>query len=103
MIASGSSRNSRNAASPIAGAVFLPTGSARIFSFDNFGSCFAISGRRSWFVMIQNFFVAASGSNRSTVCWIIVFLPSNANSCLARVLRLKGQKRVPRPPASITG
>src|SRR5712692_5370994 len=33
----------------------------------------------------------------------MVCLPSSASSCLARRLRLSGQKRVPRPPARITG
>jgi hypothetical protein len=30
-------------------------------------------------------------------------LPSSASNCLARRCRLNGQKRVPRPPARITG
>ena len=42
-------------------------------------------------------------SRRATVCWIMVCLPSSASNCLARRLRLSGQKRVPRPPARITG
>ena len=52
----------------MAGAVFRPTGSARICAFGSFGSCFAIAGRRSSLVMIQNFFGGASGSRRATVC-----------------------------------
>jgi hypothetical protein len=103
MTASGCSRNRRKAARPIAGAVLRPTGSAITCGFGNFGSCFRIAERRSLLVMIQKCFAEASGSSRATVCWIIVCLPSSASNCLARFFRLKGQKRVPRPPARITG
>jgi len=48
-------------------------------------------------------FRGARGSSRETVCWIMVCVPSSASSCLARFLRLSGQKRVPRPPARMTG
>ena len=51
----------------------------------------------------ESCFGEASGSSRATVCWIMVCLPSSASNCLARFFRLKGQKRVPRPPARITG
>ena len=54
--ASGFSRNSRNAARPMAGAVFRPTGSASTCAFGSFGSCFVMAGRKSSLVMIQNFF-----------------------------------------------
>lgn len=101
--ASGSSRNSKNAASPMAGAVLRPTGSASTCGRESRGSCFRIAGRRSSLVMTQNFFTGASGSRRATVCCSIVCLPSSASSCLARFFRLNGQKRVPRPPARITG
>src|SRR6266568_2304815 len=33
----------------------------------------------------------------------MVCLPTRASNCLARLLRLRGQTRVPRPPAKITG
>ncbi len=39
----------------------------------------------------------------STVCWIMDRSPSRASTCLARARRERGQKRVPLPPASITG
>ena len=54
--ASGSSRSSRNAARPMAGAVLRPTGSARTCAFGSLGSWCMIARRRSSLVMIQNAF-----------------------------------------------
>jgi hypothetical protein len=54
-------------------------------------------------VITQQFPSAASGARRSTVCWIMELSPCNASTCLARALRLRGQNRVPLPPAKITG
>ena len=68
MIALGSWRNNKNAASPIAGAVFRPMGSASICALGRFGSCFAMAGRRSSLAMTQNCFTGASGKRRATVC-----------------------------------
>ena len=101
--AAGSCRSSKNAASPIAGAVLRPTGSAMICFLSSFFSWRTIGERRSSLVMTQNCFGLASGSRRSTVSWIIDFLLLSGSSCLARRLRLSGQKRVPRPPARMTG
>src|SRR5208283_3080875 len=39
----------------------------------------------------------------STVCWIMERSPSRARTCLACARRERGQKRVPLPPARITG
>ena len=99
----GSRRARRNAARPIAGAVFRPTGSATICFLSSLLSCRTIASRRSSLVMTQKCFVLASGRSRSTVSWIMLFLLLSGSSCLAMRLRLSGQKRVPRPPARITG
>src|ERR1035441_6641099 len=53
--------------------------------------------------MIQVSSILASGFGRSRVCWIMERSPSRANTCLARARRERGQKRVPLPPARITG
>src|SRR6185312_12827831 len=53
--------------------------------------------------MIQVLASEARGFSRSTVCWIMERSPSSASTCLARARRERGQKRVPLPPASITG
>ena len=70
---------------------------------ETFGNCRRIAARKSSFVMTQRFFKGTSDDSRATVCWIIDCLPSSANNCLARRFRLRGQKRVPRPPARTTG
>ncbi len=51
--ASGSFRSNRNAARPIAGAVFRPTGSATICRLSSLGSWRAMAERRSSFVITQ--------------------------------------------------
>jgi hypothetical protein len=43
-----------------------------------------------------------SGRNRATVCSNIVPLPMMFSSCFGVRVRLRGQNRVPRPPARIT-
>jgi hypothetical protein len=40
-----------------------------------------------------------SGRKRSMVCWIKLRSPKKFSTCLAFALRLRGQNRVPRPPA----
>src|SRR5579872_3658280 len=45
----------------------------------------------------------ARGESRSRVRWIMERSPSRASTCLARARRLRGQKRVPLPPAKIMG
>src|SRR6185312_10192619 len=61
-----------------------------------------VSQRRS-LVITQMSSGRASGCRRSTVHWIMVRSPSRARTCLARALRLRGQKRVPLPPARMMG
>jgi len=41
----------------------------------------------------------SSGRNRATVCSNIVPLPKIWRSCFGVLVRLRGQKRVPLPPA----
>jgi len=43
-----------------------------------------------------------SGRNRAMVCCSIVSLPTMLRSCFGVRVRLRGQKRVPRPPARTT-
>src|SRR3981081_1678286 len=103
MTLSGSLFSSRNAASAHAGAVFLAAGSLRMCSRGTSGSCSAIRSSSRSFVITQASAGLATAFNRSTVCWIIVRWPSRANTCFARAFRLRGQNRVPLPPARITG
>src|SRR3954468_17460584 len=53
--------------------------------------------------MTQNLSFVASGARRLTVSWIMLCLPFSANTCLGMAFRLRGQKRVPLPPARMTG
>jgi hypothetical protein len=101
--AAGSERRSRNAARPMAGAVLRPAGSAITCRAGSRRACRRISGRSSGLVMIQKLRAGASGARRATVCCSMVWRPSSASSCLARRRRDTGQKRVPFPPARITG
>src|SRR5260370_18168603 len=103
MTVSGSVFSSRNAASAQAGAVFLAAGSLRMCSRGTSGSCSTIRSSRRSLVITQTSAGSATGVSRSTVCWIIVRSPSRASTCFARALRLRGQNRVPLPPARITG
>jgi hypothetical protein len=100
---SGSVFSSRNAASAHAGAVFRAAGSLRMCSAGKPGSCAEIVSHSHLFVITQTSFSFATGNSRASVCWIIVSSPSSANTCLARDRRLRGQNRVPLPPARITG
>src|SRR5262245_3837498 len=43
----------------------------------------------------------AQASMRSKACWMRVRSPPRARNCLGRACRLRGQKRVPPPPAMI--
>src|SRR5258708_13186250 len=43
-----------------------------------------------------------SGRSLATVCCSMVSLPTIFSNCLGVRVRLRGQKRVPRPPAKIT-
>ena len=56
----------------------------------------------SSFVTAQICFGVKSGASRATVSRSIVFAPTIFSSCFGVRVRLRGQKRVPRPPASST-
>src|SRR5579864_3689829 len=98
-----SSLSRRNAARPIAGAVLRGSGSTTTCPAGRPGSCRQISSPTNSLVMIQNDSRVLNGISRSTVVWIMVWVPSRASTCLASLRRLRGQKRVPLPPARITG
>jgi len=50
-------------------------------------------------VTVQMRSAEISGLRRATVCWSIVSFATMFKSCLGVRVRLRGQKRVPRPPA----
>src|SRR6185437_3761503 len=58
---------------------------------------------RRLLVMTQASRAGERGSRRSKVRWIMVRSPSSASTCFARAFRLRGQKRVPLPPARMIG
>src|SRR6201996_7446880 len=66
------------------------------------GSCFAIVSASRSLVMIHTCPSDTTGFTRSSVFWIIVRSPSSDNPCFGCARRLRGQKRVPLPPARIT-
>src|ERR1700691_5293117 len=86
----------------MAAAVFRPRGSANTW--------FAGTRRRSRrapadcsaFVTTQKFLDGTIGSSRATVLRNIVLFPMMFSSCFGVLMRLRGQKRVPRPPARST-
>ena len=85
------------------GAVFLRVGSNKICSEFNSGSCsFTKSAYRS-LVTTSMFSVGITCLNRSNVCCNNERpVPKKSRNCFGRVLRLKGQKRLPIPPPMIT-
>src|SRR5712691_3850508 len=101
MTASGSIDCRICAARPMAGAVLRAAGSAKICFLGTSGSWSTISPRRWSLVRIQIRSGGSTGRSRSTVCWIRERSPKKRSTCLARFRRLRGQKRVPRPPARI--
>src|SRR5258708_40218871 len=90
------------AASPIATAVFRPTVSISTRLRAAAGTCLRTAAACSAFVTVQMRSAEISGFRRETVCGSIVSLPTMLRSCLGVRVRLRGQKRVPRPPARIT-
>ena len=69
------------APSVTAAQVSRPTGSAMMFAFGSFGSCFATSGACAVVVITTTFCRGTSGSTRPTACWRNDSLPSNASNC----------------------
>ena len=93
----------RKAARPAAGAVLRAAGSQMICSPSMVCNCSEMAFESRSLVITQTSFEDANVPRRSTVLWIIVRAPSNTSSCFARQRRLRGQKRVPLPPARIMG
>src|SRR5215472_14249508 len=90
------------AASPMATAVFNPFGSISTRFRAAPGTCFRTAAPCSAFVTVQMRSAGISGRSRATVCSSIVSLPAIFRSCLGVRVRLRGQNRVPRPPARTT-
>src|SRR5882672_4495292 len=86
----------------MAAAVLRPIGSVRTRLRDAEGNCFLSAAVCSALVTLQMRSGEISGRRRATVCSSIVCLPTIFRSCLGVRVRLRGQKRVPRPPARIT-
>ena len=99
MIASGSCRETRSAASPMQGAVSRLQGSPTRPASGTCGSCrrTASSSRPAVTTITRS--GGTRPSSRSTVSSSRVVVPANGRSCLGRAARLAGQKRVPDPPA----
>src|SRR6266704_3474009 len=93
-----------DAARPMAGAVFRPTGSSMMSTRHSlwYGlSCRALSS--AWRVLVTTRMrFGLSGRTRSTVRWSIDLPPSTDISCFGFFFRERGQNRVPEPPARIT-
>ena len=102
MVASGSSRCSSKAASPMQGAVSRLHGSPRIELAGKVGKLFLDSCYQAAGSLGREFARPVPAvSIRSTVCWIMLRVPLSVSSCFGRSARLAGQKRVPLPPAMI--
>ncbi len=65
------------------------------------GNCFAATALCAAEVRTQARSGGTCASMRSKVDWSSVRSPVRARNCLGRALRLRGQKRVPPPPAMI--
>ena len=63
------------------------------------GSCLRTDAACSVLVTIQMRDIGKMGARRSTVCSSMVLPPTMLSNCLGVRWRLRGQKRVPRPPA----
>ena len=99
MIASGSCRETKSAASPMQGAVSRLQGSPTRPASGTCGSCrrTASSSRPAVTTITRS--GGTRPSSRSTVSSSSVVAPASGRSCLGRAARLAGQKRVPDPPA----
>ncbi len=101
--APGEVRSMRKAARPAAGAVLRAAGSQTICSPSRVCSCAETASESRSLVITQSSSAVAKGPSRSTVLWIMLRAPSSTRSCFARQRRLRGQKRVPLPPARMIG
>src|SRR5690348_1773936 len=86
----------------MAAAVLRPRGSRRTRWRAAAGSCFFRVAACSALVTVQRRCGGMRERRRATVCWSMVSLPKILRSCLGVLVRLRGQKRVPRPPARMT-
>src|SRR5271168_32999 len=77
-------------------------GSVKTRLRDAAGICLRTSAACSALVTVQIRSGGISGRSRATVCSSMVFLPTMLSNCLGVRVRLRGQNRVPRPPARIT-
>ena len=102
MVASGSSLAMRAAPRATQGAVSRPTGSPTRWPGGSSGSCAAVSPTYAWPVTIQQRLAGRpAASSLSLACCNRVRSPARARNCLGRAARLRGQNRVPPPPAMI--
>src|SRR6202158_2579246 len=86
----------------MAAAVLRPTGSTSTRARDALGSGWCTADSCSALVTVQMRAAGTSGRSLATVCSNIVPLPTMFDSCLGVLVRLRGQNRVPRPPARMT-
>ena len=66
------------------------------------GNCLRTAADCSALVTVQMRSAGMSGVRRATVCRSMESAPMMLSNCLGVRVRLRGQKRVPRPPARIT-
>src|SRR5580704_2283078 len=86
----------------MAAAVLRPIGSIKTRLRVPVGSCFLAATACSAFVTVQMRSGEINGRKRATVCSSMVSLPTMFSNCFGVRVRLRGQKRVPRPPARMT-
>src|SRR5215469_1617366 len=86
----------------MATAVFKPFGSISTRLRAAAGTCFRTAPACAALVTVQTRSAGIKGRSRATVCSSMVSLPTIFRSCLGVRVRLRGQKRVPRPPARTT-
>src|ERR1700683_1045327 len=86
----------------MAAAVLRPTGSVSTRLRAGAGTCLRTCWACALLVTVQTRSGGIIGRKRATVCSSMVSFPTMFNSCLGVRVRLRGQKRVPRPPARIT-
>ena len=101
MVASGSARAIRAAPRPTHAAVSRPTGSPTIWSAGTSGSCRRASSTWAAAVMTQVRSAGIGAAVRSNVPCNSVRSPLKVRNCFGRAVRLRGQNRVPPPPAMI--
>ena len=87
------------AASATHGAVSRGAGSATTFRAGSSGNWSRVASAWSAPVMMKTRSGGTRCSTRATVCWSIVDSPASRSNCLGRSRRLRGQNRVPLPPA----